>query len=148
MKSLRNILMLGFLLSLASMSAHAQIPASSKLTVTIPFNFSVGEKNFAAGEYAVRRIYDSGLCYSIRRVDKQPTDYPRAATFMVTKVHTGHLPLPGRLVFTVSDGRYALAQVWGAGNTVGGELSSAARERKVAQAGTQTERVTLIAQQH
>jgi hypothetical protein len=129
MKSLRNILMVGFLLSLASMSAHAQIPAASKLTVTIPFNFSVGERNFAAGEYAVRRIYDSGLCYSIRRTDKQPTDYPAQATFIVTRVHTGQ------------------RQVWGVGKGVGGELLRAARERKVAQAGERTEIVTLVARQ-
>ncbi len=147
MKSLRNILMVGFLLSLASMSAHAQIPAASKLTVTIPFNFSVGERNFAAGEYAVRRIYDSGLCYSIRRTDKQPTDYPTEATFIVTRVQTGQRQLPGRLVFTMSDGRYALAQVWGVGKGVGGELLRAARERKVAQAGERTEIVTLVARQ-
>ena len=147
MKSLRNILMVSFLLTLASVSAHAQIPAGSKIVVTIPFNFSIGERNFAPGEYAVRRIYDSGLCYSIQRTDKQPTDYPTAATFIVTKVHTGQRQLPGRLVFTKLEGRYVLAQVWGASRTTGVELASAARVRKVAQQRAQTESVTLIARQ-
>ena len=147
MKSLRNILMLGLLLTLAGVSAHAQTPTDNKMVITIPFDFSVGKKDFAAGEYTVRRIFSSGLGYSIQRTDKQPTDHPAAASFVVTRVETGRKPPRGRLVFAVSEGRYVLAQVWATGNNVGGELSNTSWKRKVAQVGTQTERVTLIAQQ-
>ena len=146
MKSFRNILMVGCLLTLASVSAHAQTPTNSKMVVTIPFNFSVGERNFAAGKYTVRRIYDSGLGYSIQRTDKQPTDHPAAAAFIVTRVETRG-KLPGRLVFAVSEGRYVLAQVWGVGNNVGGELTNTSWKRRLAQNGVRAESVTLIAQQ-
>ena len=147
MKSLRNILMLGFLLTLAGVSAHAQTPTDSKMVVSIPFNFSVGEKDFAAGEYTVRRIFNSGLGYSMQRTNKQPTDYPTTAAFIVARVEARRKQLPGRLVFEVSEGHYVLAQVLEAGSHIGGELSSAGRDRKVAQADVPTESVTLIAQQ-
>lgn len=147
MKSLRNILMLGLLLTLAGVSAHAQTPSNSKMVVAIPFNFSVGGRDFAAGEYAVRRIFNSGLGYSIQRTDKQPTDYPTTAAFIVTRVETGRKQLPGRLVFTVSEGHHVLAQVWWAGNNAGGELSKTSWKRKVARNGVPSDSVTLIAQQ-
>ena len=142
MKSLKYILMFTLVLTLAGAPAYALPRSGNMMVVNIPFTFSVGGRNFAPGQYAIRRTYDSGICYSIRREDGQRTDHATSATFLISKMQSGRKELRGKLVFQMSEGRRVLAQMWGAGSDTGGKLLGPVVERR----GAPAESVTVVAQ--
>jgi len=105
-------------------SAYGQ---SSRQVATIPFQFSVGDKDLPAGQYdvagiagheAVLKISSSDMKQSVMRMSS-PTSRNNSAS-------TG-----GKLVFRHYANQYFLTEVWAAGENTGRQLAKSARQRAI-----------------
>jgi hypothetical protein len=81
----------------------------------IPFDFTVGEKTFPAGEYSIVRIERGRL--ELRDVHRQPL-----ASLITNSVQSLEKSSSTKLRFSTADGGHALIQVWFEGETIGDEL--------------------------
>lgn len=89
-------------------SALAQSSATDKMTVTVPFAFSIGNRRFAPGSYSVERISSYAL-----QVHSNTTKH---GAFMMVRGEDGRGVLSsGRLVFEGTRGDMYLTQAWFAG---------------------------------
>jgi hypothetical protein len=142
----RAFIMAGLLITAAAGSALAQSP--EKVIVDVPFNFIVGDKTLAAGEYSVRNI-STGRTQAllIRSADG------RSAYITLTNPVQGSSVRKGaRVVFKQYGDRYFLSQVWTPGVDVGRAVPKArlqreaeSEEARAANAGPAT--VTLTGRQ-
>lgn len=89
-------------------SALAQSSAADKMTITIPFAFSIGTRHFAAGSYSVERISSYAL-----QVHSKTTKH--GALMMVRSEDGRGLISAGHLVFERAGGEMYLTEAWFAG---------------------------------
>ena len=119
----RAIALSGLLLLLTFSSALAQ--SDRQTIIHIPFNFTVGEKMFTAGEYVIapnRR--DSTTVWVIRHKDGS------GATFVLTRpVYSVDTQEKTKLVFHRYEDLYFLSEVWTAGSGTGREIQISDREK-------------------
>lgn len=118
----RAIALSGLALLFTFSSAFAQ---SDQIKVTIPFNFTVGEKTLPAGEYLLERNRkDSNTIWLI-------TNKERGAGIVVLtrSVQANATQQKTKLVFRRYDDLYFLAEFWTAGNQNGRGLQVSNRER-------------------
>jgi hypothetical protein len=139
----QSIAILGLFLILASSSALAQGHVQDAVTVTVPFEFSIGTTELAPGTYEIRRVGTTGRSYFIQNTETKQT-----------QTISGTVPLyPGwdngkpRLVFRHYAGRHFLSQVWTSGLTQGSELPKTRLERELAKSGGKQEIVAVAANQ-
>jgi len=115
----------------ATMLAVASVRAQNAgdLAVTIPFEFSAGGKTLPAGDYYVRRSFDSARVV-IRLEAKNGSESIYLATHGVEQ-----LPMQNqsKLVFNKYGNQFFLSQVWSAGRNTGAELNKTGRERALRQ---------------
>ena len=124
MKHIRRAIALsGLLVLLTFTSALAQ--SDRQTIIHIPFNFTVGEKVFSAGEYVIapnRR--DSTTVWVIRHKDGS------GATFVLTRpVYSVDPQEKTKLVFHRYEDLYFLSEVWTAGSETGREIQISDREK-------------------
>jgi len=93
---------------------HAQ-SASGTFTARIPFEFTVGNQIFPAGEYKVKALLPHTLW--VGNQNRRATTNVSTNSLESTKV-----PADAKLVFHGYNGRYYLAQAWMAGDNVGHEV--------------------------
>jgi hypothetical protein len=133
-----------FMLSTVAAMLFALTPAfaqSAGFKVEVPFQFTVGKANLAAGEYHVT-VTKPGML-QIQRVDG-----PGTASVLTTYVGGGPSQNASpRLIFHNYGDHYFLAQVWIADVNVGHELFATASELEYARAGHQGQTVLLAKQQ-
>ena len=119
----RAIALSGLLVLLTFTSALAQ--SDRQPIIHIPFNFTVGEKVFSAGEYVIapnRR--DSTTVWVIRHKDGS------GATFVLTQpVYSVNPQEKTKLVFHRYEDLYFLSEVWTAGSETGREIQISDREK-------------------
>ena len=119
----RAIALSGLLVLLTFTSALAQ--SDRQTIIHIPFNFTVGEKMFTAGEYVIapnRR--DSTTVWVIRHKDGS------GATFVLTRpVYSLDPQEKTKLVFHRYEDLYFLSEVWTAGSGTGREIQISDREK-------------------
>jgi len=119
----RAIALSGLLVLLTFTSALAQ--SDRQTIIHIPFNFTVGEKVFSAGEYAIapnRR--DATTVWVIRHKDGS------GATFVLTRpVYSVDPQEKTKLVFHRYEDLYFLSEVWTAGSATGREIQISDREK-------------------
>ena len=119
----RAIALSGLLVLLTFTSALAQ--SDRQTIIHIPFNFTVGEKMFTAGEYVIapnRR--DSTTVWVIRHKDGS------GATFVLTRpVYSVDTTEKTKLVFHRYEDLYFLSEVWTAGSGTGREIQISDREK-------------------
>jgi hypothetical protein len=119
----RAIALSGLLVLLTFTSALAQ--SDRQTIIHIPFNFTVGEKMFTAGEYVIapnRR--DSTTVWVIRHKDGS------GATFVLTRpVYSLDTQEKTKLVFHRYEDLYFLSEVWTAGSGTGREIQISDREK-------------------
>jgi len=119
----RAIALSGLLVLLTFTSALAQ--SDRQTIIHIPFNFTVGEKMFTAGEYVIapnRR--DSTTVWVIRHKDGS------GATFVLTRpVYSVDTQEKTKLVFHRYEDLYFLSEVWTAGSGTGREIQISDREK-------------------
>lgn len=93
---------------------HAQyVPRIAE--VKVPFDFTVGEKTFPAGEYSLVRLGPGRL--ELRDAYRQPL-----ASLITYSVQSLEKSSSTKLRFSTADGGHALIQVWFEGELVGDEL--------------------------
>jgi hypothetical protein len=135
-------LMVAVTLAVAVGSTNAQ---SRRVTATVPFEFVVGDKTFAAGDYEVRSVTDGGQAMMIRNEDSQ-----LSITRLTNTLHPKKTNSTPRLVFHRYGADYFLAEIWSGGDYTGRQVLESKRERSLrkemkALAQNQYERVELVA---
>src|ERR1700756_3028530 len=119
-------IVLGLMLVLSAVPGHAD--DAKKIKVTIPFDFTLGNKQLKAGDYVVQSwgsAGDGGLLF--RSVDGKA----RQIVFAVP-VETNNTGNHEHLVFHRYGSEEFAAQVWFRGNEEGYELIPGSRERESA----------------
>ncbi|HEX8734610.1 MAG TPA: hypothetical protein VF721_04755 [Pyrinomonadaceae bacterium] len=101
--------------------------SASEYRAHIPFDFTVGEKSFRAGDYS---ITFANLTSSQRRLIIRSADGKEAALVVVMPKETTKQLKNSVLVFDVSDDRYSLAEI--KTNQLSAELYQTKSEEKLA----------------
>ena len=124
----RAIALAALVLLVTVSSAYAQ--TDRQTLVTIPFNFTVGEKALPAGEYLIRRNRkDSDVVWVI-----QNKESGEAALLLTRSVQSVKTQENAKFVFRKYDDLYFLSEFWAAGTSTGRELHVTDKERSLAKA--------------
>jgi hypothetical protein len=119
--------MLSLLVTLAVTSVTAQSSADF-MRIRIPFEFAIGDKTLAPGDYIVKRsVSDRPEMLLIRSVDGDSGGY-----LLTMNVQAKTRQSESKLVFHQYKNQYFLSQVWTAGDSAGRELHKSGRERAAA----------------
>jgi hypothetical protein len=112
-------------LGLFASSARAQ----EVITAKVPFAFTVGQKQFPAGQYDITVGDLAGMVVSIRDMDNGMN------AFALTNSANGFDPAGNQpaLVFTKYETEYQLSQIWES-NTGGRELPAPSRRGRLSRA--------------
>ena len=129
MKHIQRAIALSGLLVLLSFTA-ALGQSDRQTIIHIPFNFSVGEKAFSAGEYVIERNRkDSDTVWVIRHKDNA------GKAFLLTRpVRSIDTQEETRLVFRRYDDLYFLSEFWTAGSNTGREIQISNQEKALEKA--------------
>ena len=120
---LKGVSILTLLVAVASVTAVAAAKnLSDTLRVDVPFEFIVGDKTMAAGEYQVKRIGQSAMTISGRE---------DSAIRLSNPIESNKVQGQGKLVFHRYGENYFLAEVWTAGDTTGRKLLKSKQERQM-----------------
>ncbi len=123
---LKGLTMLMLVVGLAVASAAvANGQGGNKLIAQVPFDFIVGDKTLASGQYHVQAVNGAGDALSIRSRDAK--DQVLCLTDGANPARKGE----ARLVFHRYGNKYFLAQVWTAGSSVGREMRKTRQERAI-----------------
>lgn len=111
------------------LGAAAGAQTTREMTITIPFDFNVGETALSAGTYTVYRTStSSGNGFMLRDAKGQPK-----VVFHTRQAQSAGAQGESKLEFRSYDDKYFLAYVWAAGNNIGHELQPSRQERELAQ---------------
>ena len=136
MKNLRSILFVLAALLLAT-AAHAQ---STNVTASVPFAFVVADHEYAAGDYAVKSVSESGVPSLIDKKDEAERGMALSTACSSAK------PSPTtRLVFHRMGNAYFLYQIWQEGSSRGREFPTSKTEIELARNSIQPEVVIVAA---
>src|ERR1041384_892620 len=129
MKHIPKIIALsGLLVLLTFASALGQ--SNRQTIITIPFNFTVGEKAFPAGKYVISpNRKDSDTVWVIRHKDNSSK-----ALLLTRPVRAIDTQEETRLVFRRYDDLYFLSEFWTAGDNTGREIQISNREKALKKA--------------
>jgi hypothetical protein len=121
----KGLTMLVLLLTLALGTAVATANGQEQhgLTAQVPFDFIVGDKELAAGQYQIRTVGIAGDALAIRSADSKSNAIRLVNTTAPQKNK------PARLVFHRYGNVYFLSQVWEGGDNVGRRLQKSQQER-------------------
>ena len=119
------MIVIGLVLVAGVATANGQ--SGNTLVAQVPFEFIVGDKTLASGEYKLRTVNNAGDALIINNAEARD----RAIRFTSPIGHENGKTY-ARLVFHRYDNRYFLSQVWMAGESVGRELRKSAQERAIA----------------
>jgi len=119
----RAIALSGLLVLLTFSSALGQ--SDRQTIIHIPFNFSVGEKSFSAGEYVIaRNKRESDTVWVIRHKDNA------GKVMLLTRpVRANDTAENTKLVFSRYDDVYFLTSFWIAGTNTGREVQISDKEK-------------------
>ncbi len=115
---------LGAVLSFAGIASAQYVP--HLIQVNVPFDFTIGNKDFAAGDYQLR-CTPTGI--ELRNSRGQ-----ELATFFHHSVESQNPAAAPKLVFDTSTGGHELTQVWVAGSNYGYELPASKAAAELAKA--------------
>jgi hypothetical protein len=138
MSTIKTSLMFAALvLGLSATSARAQ----EVITVKVPFAFSVGQKQFPAGQYDITLGDPAGMVISIKDMDNG------LSAFALTNSAGGFDPAGDQpaLVFTKSENEYQLSEIWES-NMDGRELPGPSRARQIGRADAPAEELAFVVQ--
>ncbi|HYJ47837.1 MAG TPA: hypothetical protein VEV81_14575, partial [Pyrinomonadaceae bacterium] len=129
-QALKAVTMLVSIIALAFMTAvvsNAQ-SHSQKLRANVPFDFIVGDKTLAAGEYTVGAIGDT----SNDGIMVRSTDGRHSAIRLSNSVQASAPTKRAMLTFRRYGSSYFLAQIWTPGSAEGREMAKSKSERAAA----------------
>ena len=121
----KGLTMLMLLLTMALVTAVATANGQSqhKVNARIPFEFIVGDKTLAAGQYEVNAVGITQDALAIRGRESNDSVIRLAMTKEPKESK------PARLVFHRYGNAYFLSEVWEGGNGAGRQLNPSAQER-------------------
>jgi hypothetical protein len=107
--------------------------AQGIITVTVPFPFVAGHREFPAGRYEIRGVENAETVLLIEGMNN------RSEAFVFTMAAAGGDPAGNEpsLVFTHEENQYQLSQIWES-PTVGHELTLSSHPHKIARAAAQS----------
>lgn len=124
----RVTVLTGLLVLFAFSSALGQ--SDRQTIIHIPFNFSVGEKSFAAGKYVIQRNRrDSDTVWVIRHKDNSGK-----AVLLTRSARANDTQEETKLVFNRYDDLYFLTGFWLAGSNTGREIQISDKEKALEKA--------------
>jgi len=126
MQALYRVTMAGLMLLTGALSGRAQ-SLTGELTVKVPFDFSVGERELPAGDYVIKRYSDSPNLLIIQRADRSVT-----VAVYTSPLRTSEGQAETRLTFNEYGGRRFLARVRSRFGVFSHELAKTQAERKLA----------------
>ncbi len=134
----KNLLTIAMSLALL-MSAAAQAQ-TTRLKITVPFEFTAGNVQFPAGEYEVTSVGPwGGSTLSVHNVNSN------AATLVLSTSSRSQKPTTdAKLVFYCYGQQYFLAEVWNRHSTLGNQIRINSRQKELARSQSKDE-VVLIA---
>ena len=121
-------------LATATAAANSTPQSATRVIADIPFEFSVGYKTMAAGEYRIQIVNSANDAVLIQRADGKSSAL-RLSEATSTRKNKSHV----RLVFHRYGERYFLAEVWNGSDTGRALLKSQeekAMERELASNAT------------
>jgi hypothetical protein len=121
-----TMLMLIVVLSLATAVVSAKPQSANRVVANIPFEFSVGYKTMAAGEYSVRTVSSAGDALMI-----QSAVGTSSAVRLSDATERAKDKSHARLVFHKYGDRYFLAEVWNGADRTGRQLLKSQEERAI-----------------
>jgi hypothetical protein len=122
---------------LMATAAQAQ---ETKVKANVPFDFVVGDRAYAAGEYTLKSMSDNGITIRIDSTLEGAPALVNSNACASLKPATGT-----KLVFHRLGGNYFLYQVWIEGNTSGRQFPISRAEVQVAQNHEKPELVIVAA---
>lgn len=128
-------------------TTHGQVVR--QMSVTIPFDFIVGDKMLPAGQYTVGPYHvTGGALWSrllIRSVVEPPSN--RVIISSTIPIYTNTAAGKGRLIFNRYDGdRYFLSQIWVSGSSTGRQILKSGIEQKLTKNAPTHHVVSVVAQ--
>lgn len=121
----RGLTMLALVVALAVMSSVVANGQADRVYAQIPFDFIVGDKTMASGEYSVRALDNAGVALLIKSTDANDKAIRLSNATGPQKIGEA------RLVFHRYGNTYFLAEVWKPGESSGRELRSSRQERAI-----------------
>ncbi len=121
-----TMVLLAVTLSFAAAVISANAQASTQLSAAIPFDFAVGNKTMAAGDYSVRSNTNDGTGLVIRSAESGKSIMRLSNSIAAQRNKT-----QARMVFHRYGQRYFLAEVWAGGNSTGRQLVQSREERAI-----------------
>lgn len=140
---MKNILVATIILAGAfTVSAQAQTAGAQKVVASIPFAFSVGNKNLPAGKYTITVLNPT----SDRKILQIRSTDGRSSAMIMTTAVIGNAPDAAKLVFQRYGDRYFFAQAHMAGDStrLAAVKSNAERAQKYAVAAARTKSVVVV----
>jgi hypothetical protein len=110
----RTLAMLGLLVMSVTTIANAQV-TTQVIKVTIPFEFSVGDKRFPAGHYSLTAPVQHLV--ALRDARGQTI-----ASFFTSGIDSSSIPATSKLRFDNSNGTPALVEIWQQQDSLGQRL--------------------------
>src|SRR5262245_17193120 len=124
-QAIKAFVLLSLLLPLSAIYVNAQGQTLIR-KVKIPFDFSVGAKNFPAGVYSVTRVNQEKI---IVRLSSE--DGGGAINIVTNPVQAKETPKTGKLIFRRYGETYFLSQIWESDEIQGRQLLKSRTERSV-----------------
>jgi hypothetical protein len=118
------MIVVGLVLVAGVATANGQ--SGNILVAQVPFEFVVGDKALASGEYKLSTVTSAGDALLIKNADAGA-----AAIRFTSPIGHEDTRTYARLVFHRYDNRYFLSQVWMSGESVGRQLRKSAQERAI-----------------
>jgi len=106
-------------------AAKAQVSANPELVANIPFEFSVGDKTFPAGEYTVRCINPNSSTKVLQIRSKAGS----ATALVMTDNVIGKIKDNAQLIFHRYGNEYFFAQAWMPADSVGMQAPQSKAEK-------------------
>ena len=134
----RAIALSGLLVLLTFSSAFGQ--SDRQTIIHIPFNFSVGERNFPSGKYVIERNRNnSDTVWVIRHKDDVGS-----AILLTRPVRANDVVEETRLVFNRYDDLYFLSEFWIVGGKNGHEVPTSNREKSLEKAVAVKQQINVL----
>ena len=113
-------------LALATGVVSANAQSANRVAATIPFDFAVGGKTMAAGDYILGSMTGDSEGLVVRSKDTG-----KSVVRLTNSIQPNGRDNRARLVFHKYDHRYFLAEVWGPGDSTGRKLTESREERAI-----------------
>ena len=123
-----NMVLLIVVLAFASAVVSANAQSANRVVADIPFEFVVGDRAMAVGEYTLKANGTQGNALIIQSLDAKSSAI-RLTNAIERPRSQGHTK--ARLVFHRYGQRYFLAEVWSGADTTGRQLLKSRQERAI-----------------